>query len=222
MWRRFWGNSGFVLGMYRRLQKIGSIMPSVQCVKSSYPATDGRFGTKQRILRNTMQLSCWFPIFCPCMMFYATVCYLREPVILCYPIVIFLNDNRDRAWRACLLNTLVTMLYRRVKIPFLKEKQSCGFSCHVLVQVFKLGWNHYCTETGELLKLLNGLLRKQPRCRQWCTSPSCATLPPLMGDPLPFPAGAVVSECASLFSPVFVVRSNPAANKGASNSLLVF
>lgn len=200
MWMRFWGNSGFVLGMYRRLQKIGSIMPSVQYVKSLYPATDGRFGTKQCILRNMMQLSCWFPIFCSCTVFYVTVCYLCETVILCYPIVIFINDNPDRAGRACLMNTLITMLYWLVKIPFLKEKQFCVFSHHVLAQVLKLGWNHYCTETGELLKLLNGLLGKQPRCRQWCTSPSCTTLPPMMGDPLNFPAGAVISECASLFS----------------------
>lgn len=104
-----------------------------------------------------------------------SVIYAR--LTLCYPIVIFLNNNPGRAWRARLTNIPVTMLYWLVKIPFLKETMVC-FSRHVQVQVFKLCWNHYCTDTGELLKQLNCVLRKQPQCRQWRTSTSCPTLAP--------------------------------------------
>lgn len=44
-------------------------------------------------------------------MFYVTVCYLCETVILCYPVLIFWNDNPDRAPRGRLVNTHITMLY---------------------------------------------------------------------------------------------------------------
>lgn len=133
-------------------------------------------------------------------MFYATVCYLCETVILCYPIFIFLNNNLDGAWKTHVLNSPITVRYWLVKVPFLKDAMVC-FSRHIQVQVFKLCWNQYRTETGGLLKERNCLLFSENSDNAGSDiHVFLAPLCPHWWHPVTSSSGAVTSEWAWLFS----------------------
>lgn len=93
-----WGGSGLALGMWRWLWKIGSIIPPITTCKVILPCSDGRTGSRQVAVRNSIFKNSnlgWFRVFCSCMVPWAPAWFPCRVTLWHLVVIVLLTTQRQ-------------------------------------------------------------------------------------------------------------------------------